>query len=89
MSWDQILNDVADGKMKAGKEQCFGVFMALWLDRIRQDIKVSTFARYHFLLRYHIYPELGMIPLNRLDNEILENYVRKKRSCGSRSGGCA
>ena len=87
MSWDQILNDVADGKMKAGKEQCFGVFMALWLDRIRQDIKVSTFARYHFLLRYHIYPELGMIPLNRLDNEILESYVRKKRSCGSRSGG--
>ena len=87
MSWNKILNAVADGKMKAGKEQCFGVFMALWLSSIRQDVKASTLARYHFLLQYHIFPELGMIPLNRLDNVLLEEYVRKKRDTGSRDGG--
>ena len=87
MNWNQILNAVGDGKMKAGKEQCFGVFMALWLSSIRQDVKESTFARYHFLLRYHIFPELGTIPLDRLDSGILEEYVQKKRVCGSRDGG--
>lgn len=87
LDWTGIQKAVAAGKLKAGKDQCFGFFMVLWLNRIRQDVKESTFSRYHFLLRTHIFPELGQIPLTELDNGILEDFVREKRTCGSRNGG--
>ena len=87
LDWTGIQKAVAAGKLKAGKDQCFGFFMVLWLNRIRQDVKESTFSRYHFLLRTHIFPELGQIPLTELDNGILEDFVREKRTCGSMNGG--
>ena len=87
LDWTGIQKAVAAGKLKAGKDQCFGFFMVLWLNRIRQDVKESTFSRYHFLLRTHIFPELGQIPLTELDNGILEDFVREKRTSGSRNGG--
>lgn len=87
LEWIRLQKAIAAGELKESKDQCFGYFMVRWLNGVRQDVKESTFSRYHFLLRTHIFPVLGQIPVSELDNSIMEDFVREKRERGSRKGG--
>lgn len=75
----------AQGKMMMG--QLFDD----WLLYIHLNVKESTYAKYSFLVRKHIVPELGEIPVKNLTTEDLDRFTQKKLGEGklNQKGGLA
>lgn len=48
-----------------------------WLEYEKISLKVSTYSYYHTVVDNHIRKELGIIPLNELDNKIISNFINK------------
>lgn len=73
------------------KKVTVGQLLDDWIFYIRTDVKESTYARYSFLVRKHISPELGSIFLKNLTTEILDKFTRKKLGEGKldHKGGLA
>lgn len=57
-----------------------------WLDYTRQDVKESTYARYEFLIRRHIIPEIGNLYVSELSNETFTEFTKKKMERGRLKG---
>lgn len=63
-----------------------GEHMDIWLNSIQMSVKKSTYANYDGLIRRHIDPVLGQIPLNKIDSDTIQVYVNKKLQSGRIDG---
>lgn len=48
--------------------------MTLWMDRIRANIKASTYIKYNSIINNHIVPFLGKLNIRFLTSDILHNF---------------
>lgn len=66
-----------------------GEHMNLWLNSMQMSVKKSTYSNYDGLIRRHIDPVLGRIPLSKIDSETIQAYVNQKLQSGRIDGkGC-
>lgn len=65
----------------------FRELLSIWLEDNRVRLKPSTIYRYQYLIDTHIAPELGQLPLERLNAPQINTFLAKKRTGGRRSGG--
>lgn len=57
-------------------------YLSLWLSAIKGSTKESTFANYHGIIYRHIIPQLGKIPLNQIDNNLIQRYLNELSTNG-------
>ena len=57
-----------------------------WLEKSRGNVKDSTYARYEFLIRKHINPALGSVPVCTLTAKQLSDFLDDKRKNGRLDG---
>lgn len=69
----------------------FGRLLQEWLHFIYPNVKESTYAKYIFNAERHIEPELGSIKLCSMTTGMMDEFTRKKLTCGkiTGSGGLA
>ena len=60
--------------------------MRLWQASIQMSVKKSTYANYDGLIRRHIDPVLGQIPLRKIDSNTIQAYVNQKLQTGRTDG---
>lgn len=64
-----------------------GTWMDQWLETYaRPTVKLSTYCSYEMLIRVHIKPALGEIPLTQLDPVTLQEFFNQKHSSGKATG---
>lgn len=59
------------GEKQSFRQMTLGEYMRLWQASIQMSVKKSTYANYDGLIRRHIDPVLGQIPLRKIDSNIL------------------
>lgn len=52
-----------------------------WLNN-KSNIKESTYTKYHDIIENHIKNDIGKIKINKLDSELVNNYLKKKMAKG-------
>lgn len=62
-------------KFSPRQAEDFGGVLDLWLLSVQINVKASTFALYSQLVRRHIKPELGPIPLAEMTVNLAERYA--------------
>ncbi len=58
-----------------------------WLAQIRERVKPATFCKYEGLVRNHLLPELGGVPLSDFSRELIADFARRRRESGRQGGG--
>ena len=72
----QAQKAIADGLPLAGDRQSTGAFLEGWLrDSAAKRVRPKTLVRYRELVRLHIAPEIGRIPLARLTPQHVEKML--------------
>lgn len=67
---------IADGLPLAGERQSTEAFLHAWLsDSAAQRVRPKTLGRYKEIVRLHIAPEIGRIPLGRLTPQHVEKML--------------
>lgn len=56
-----------------------------WLKNIKPTVKESTYIRYKNAVNNHIREELGELNINKIDTEIIRDYVNLKRTNGKKN----
>ena len=83
---------ISDGLSLAGERQTTGNFLSTWLrDHAGPRVRPMTFRRYQEIVRLHIIPELGRVPLSRLTPQNVEKMltvVAAKESSSRSAGHC-
>jgi integrase len=57
----------------------FGEWLDLWLKEYTGDIKPGIYDFYEYLIRIHVKPDLGHLPLNSITIELLDKFYNKKK----------
>ena len=72
----QAQKAIADGLPLAGERQTTGAFLEAWLkDSAAQRVRPKTLVRYQEIVRLHISPEIGRVPLARLSPQHVERML--------------
>ncbi|MBN9374905.1 MAG: site-specific integrase [Cellulomonas sp.] len=71
----RVLTDLDEGKLTRSKETTFGEFAATWLDGFRGA--ATTKAGYRRLLRLHVLPTLGPVPLKAIRPTTLASLYQR------------
>ena len=58
-----------------GADQTFKCVISRWLQNTRIRVKESTFAQYTRLVNTHILPHLGKYPVEKMNTELIEQYL--------------
>ncbi|MEL7564273.1 MAG: site-specific integrase [Dehalobacterium sp.] len=61
-------------------------YLSLWLQSNKISVKKSTFANYDGIIRRHIVPFIGKIPLNQINSKMIQQYINKKLESGRLDG---
>ncbi len=61
-------------------------YLNLWLQSIRISVKRSSFANYDGIIRRHIIPDLGKMPLERISSTLVQRYIYQKLQNGRLDG---
>ncbi len=56
--------------------------LQLWLENHKSNIKVSSYLRYQQLIRQHLLPDLGNLPLQKLTAKKLSAFLKQKKLSG-------
>ena len=72
------LNDLKKGIPVIVKKQTVAAFLAHWLDDIKHQVRPKTHRTYSDIVRLHLMPALGSIPLNKLQPEHLRHFKNLK-----------
>jgi integrase len=60
-----------------------GAFLRRWLDEVaKPTIRVSTYASYDDIVRLHLVPGLGHIPLSKLTPDAVQTFLNAKLASG-------
>jgi integrase len=72
---------VKKGRIDEPSKQTFGEWLTFWLNEVEKPkIEESTYDFYEGLIRVHIKPKLGLIPLKELQPETLQRFFNQKRT---------
>lgn len=74
------------GEKQSFRQMTLGEYMRLWQASIQMSVKKSTYANYDGLIRRHIDPVLGQIPLRKIDSNTIQAYVNQKLQTGRTDG---
>jgi integrase len=81
------LNELSEGRYVRQTVETVATYAEHWLENIAPaDRSASTVERYATLLRAHILPGLGDVPLQKLDGPALDRFYAKLRKDGRRDG---
>lgn len=70
-----------------GSNSTLSQLSRLWLEHISCRVKPATYQKYAGLSANHILPELGSIPVNRLNRQIISKFAQHQLENGNRRGG--
>ena len=72
-----------EGLPVAADRQSLSQFLERWLtDSVKTTVRVRTYRSYAELVRLHIKPELGRIPLSKLNPQDVQAFVNRKLDSG-------
>jgi integrase len=81
------LNELAHGRYVAPTVETVASYAEHWLTNIAPaDRCATTVERYATLIRAHILPGLGKVPLQKLDGPMLDRFYARLRKEGRRDG---
>ncbi|MBK9294834.1 MAG: tyrosine-type recombinase/integrase [Oligoflexia bacterium] len=79
----KILNQVDEKSYVEHKKISLGEWMEIWLrDYAEVSVRAKTFERYAELLRLHVHPYIGQIPLQKLTASHVQDLYSKLRKEG-------
>jgi integrase len=82
------LNELADGRYVAPTVETVETYALHWLAHIAPAGRAdSSVERYRTLIRAHIIPMLGSIPLQKLDGKAIDRFYAHLRKADRRHGG--
>lgn len=71
------------GRAPVGGRLTVGTYLTRWLeDTAQPGLRVSTFRSYSDIIKLHLLPALGTIPLTRLTREDVQSLLRRKQAAG-------
>jgi integrase len=76
----KILAEIQEKGFQEPSKQTYGEWLGFWLNEIaKPNIKPNTYDFYEYLIRIHIKPRLGNIPLKKLLPDHLLKFYNEKR----------
>ena len=64
----------------------FETVIIMWKQYIRHNIKDSTFSNYEAIIKNHLLPELGTIPIRKITDHQINQLIQKKKQQGLSDG---
>jgi len=77
------LRDHDAGLPVVGDKQTLGQYLATWLDTMRPNVKPKTYRSYEQLVRVHILPLVGDVPLSKVGAQQVQLLYAKRLEAGS------
>lgn len=77
------LRDRDAGLPIVGDKQTLAQFLGAWLETIHPNVKPKTYRSYEQLLRVHVLPTLGDVPLSKLSAQQLQVLYARRLEAGS------
>jgi integrase len=75
----KALRDQQLGINVAPQRQTVGQFLQAWLDEVaKNNVRPSTLASYSWIIRLHLIPALGRIPIAKLSPQHLQTFLNEK-----------
>ena len=71
------LRRIAEGENRAAAGKTIGGLSEEWLRLKRLQVKSSTYAKYHAIVKTHIVGALRGISVNRLDQAAINKFIRE------------
>ncbi|HAG12058.1 MAG TPA: hypothetical protein DCK76_11990 [Desulfotomaculum sp.] len=69
-------NDVKSGKFIVPQKDHFGTWLNIWLTQYKKTrLRALTFALYEYVSRKHITPNIGDIPLQKLETKNIQRII--------------
>jgi integrase len=75
-----VLNGLDEGRQPPPRAPHLENFLQQWLTAIRPSIRPSTYASYEGMVRLHIAPAIGRIPLDKLAVDHIASLIRQKEA---------
>lgn len=75
-----LLNDVADGSPPPSRSPQVAAFLEQWLMAVRPTLRPSTYVSYEGVVRLHLEPELGRVPLEKLSVQHVASLIARKQA---------
>jgi integrase len=75
-----------DGLPVLGERETLATYLARWLESARPSLRYATWVRYQTLVRLHIVPEQGRVPLARLAPQHLQRLYASRQEAGLSAG---
>jgi integrase len=77
------LKSVQDGLPIPGERQTVGKYLEIWLEEsARPSIRPTTYTSYACLVRMHLVPEIGRVPLAKLSPQHVQALMNRKLASG-------
>ncbi len=84
---NKILKELYQGSYTQPSVETLAEYLVCWLeDYVKNQNKPSTHSSYEYLLKSHVIPELGNIPLARLQPAQLQQLYSQKLTSGRKDG---
>lgn len=71
-----------DGLPVVEDRRILGDYLSSWLEGARPGLSPSSYERYEMLIRIHIKPKLGMVPLAKLTPEQIQQHYARELAAG-------
>lgn len=76
----EVLHEMNTGAYAEPSKTTLAAFLEQWLEHVQTTVRPTTMESYRSLIRRHIVPDLGAVPLARLRTlDLQEFYTRKLR----------
>jgi integrase len=76
----RLVNDVADGSPPPSRSPQLGAFLEQWLMTVRPTLRPATYVSYEVVVRLHLVPEIGRVPLEKLSVEHVASLITHKQA---------
>ncbi len=84
---NKILKELYQGTYTQPSDETLAEYVECWLeDYVKSQNKLSTHSSYEYLLKTHVIPELGNIPLARLQPAQIQQLYSQKLTSGRKDG---
>jgi integrase len=78
----QIQADILSGNYLEPSKMTLGIWMDIWLSEYKRDVKQTTKVSYSGNIKNHIKPELGSIPLQKLQAHHIQSFYNYLQHTG-------
>jgi integrase len=83
----EILTEIDKVEFVKPSKMTLADYLVRWLsDYVKPNLSPRTYEGYEYIIRYHIIPSIGYIPLNALKPEHLQHYYAEKLSTTKANG---